>query len=269
MGVHTPRMAGIAGSSSEGAESIVLSGGYEDDEDHGDVIIYTGQGGNDLATTKQVRDQELTRGNLALVRSCLDGKLVRVIRGARHRSSYSPVVGYRYDGLYRVENFWHERGKSGYLIWRFRLVKADLLPVMPPHPDAVKEERTAYDPLPRRAETIITRVIRSTEIASIVKRLYDYRCQVCRIRLETPGGPYAEAAHIRPLGRPHDGPDVLENILCLCPNHHLLFDTGTFTIEDDLCISGTKEKILTAKGHVIGLEYLRYHREHYGQQLRS
>ncbi len=46
-GVHRHRQAGISGSASEGADSIVLSGGYEDDEDHGDVIVYTGYGGRD------------------------------------------------------------------------------------------------------------------------------------------------------------------------------------------------------------------------------
>jgi putative restriction endonuclease len=44
-GVHRHRQAGISGSSSQGADSIVLSGGYEDDEDHGGVIVYTGYGG--------------------------------------------------------------------------------------------------------------------------------------------------------------------------------------------------------------------------------
>ncbi len=38
-------MAGISGSESEGADSIVLSGGYEDDEDLGDEIVYAGHGG--------------------------------------------------------------------------------------------------------------------------------------------------------------------------------------------------------------------------------
>lgn len=32
-GLHRHRQAGISGSASEGADSIVLSGGYEDDED--------------------------------------------------------------------------------------------------------------------------------------------------------------------------------------------------------------------------------------------
>src|SRR5205809_972335 len=58
-GVHRPRQAGISGSSAEGADSIVVSGGYVDDEDYGDVIVYTGHGGrNDRG--RQVGDQELT-----------------------------------------------------------------------------------------------------------------------------------------------------------------------------------------------------------------
>jgi putative restriction endonuclease len=34
--------------------SIVLSGGYVDDEDLGDMIIYTGEGGRDAATGRQI-----------------------------------------------------------------------------------------------------------------------------------------------------------------------------------------------------------------------
>lgn len=43
-GVHLPTQAGISGSALEGADSIVLSGGYEDDRDEGEVIVYTGEG---------------------------------------------------------------------------------------------------------------------------------------------------------------------------------------------------------------------------------
>src|SRR5262245_22039326 len=46
-GVHRHLQAGIAGTATDGADSIVLSGGYEDDEDLGDMIIYTGSGGRD------------------------------------------------------------------------------------------------------------------------------------------------------------------------------------------------------------------------------
>jgi len=54
------------------------------------------------------------------------------------------------------------------------------------------------------------------------------------IRLVGLAGPYAKAAQIRPLGAPHDGPDVSENILCLCPNHRVLFDHGGAAVGADL-----------------------------------
>ena len=38
-GIHRHTVVGISGSASEGADTIVLSGGCEDHEDHGDVII--------------------------------------------------------------------------------------------------------------------------------------------------------------------------------------------------------------------------------------
>ncbi len=65
-------MAGISGGAAEGADSIVLSGGYEDDQDSGDIIVYTGRGGNDPVTGVQIADQTLTRQNLALVVSCAE-----------------------------------------------------------------------------------------------------------------------------------------------------------------------------------------------------
>ena len=49
------------------AVSIVLSGQYEDDFDNCEEIVYTGQGGNNLLGDKrQIADQEMKRGNLAL-----------------------------------------------------------------------------------------------------------------------------------------------------------------------------------------------------------
>ena len=44
---HRKWGAGIDGNPIDGAAAIVLSGGYEDYEDNGDEIIYTGAGGND------------------------------------------------------------------------------------------------------------------------------------------------------------------------------------------------------------------------------
>ena len=114
-GVHRPLQSGICGSKSEGAESIVLSGGYEDDEDHGDVITYTGHGVNIPRTATQFEDQELDRQNMALVLSCEQQLPVRVVRGSKHRSRWSPDSGYEYGGLYRVVSWWEQRGKSGFV----------------------------------------------------------------------------------------------------------------------------------------------------------
>ncbi|WP_447637989.1 YDG/SRA domain-containing protein [Flavobacterium microcysteis] len=44
------------GNAKDGVAAIVLSGGYEDDLDSGDEIIYTGAGGNDRKG-KQIEDQ--------------------------------------------------------------------------------------------------------------------------------------------------------------------------------------------------------------------
>jgi hypothetical protein len=47
-GVHRAPVAGIAGyGGAQPAESVVVAGGYEDDTDYDDLIIYTGEGGND------------------------------------------------------------------------------------------------------------------------------------------------------------------------------------------------------------------------------
>ena len=258
-GVHRPIQAGISGSQTEGAESIVLSGGYEDDVDYGDVLVYTGHGGRDQSTGQQTYDQPFTRGNRALALSKQNGLPVRVIRGSKDDSPYSPPSGYSYDGLYAVEEFWHEVGKSGFRIWRFRLVK--ILEKVTAGQE-VREEPAGYS-VPRRQEVWVSRVVRDSARARKIKALYRHSCQICEIRLECPAGLYSEAAHIRPLGTPHNGPDTKDNILCLCPNHHVLFDNGAISIADDLSLTGTGNESLTVhRNHRINREHLAYHREH-------
>ena len=258
-GVHRPPQAGISGSGQEGADSIVLSGGYEDDLDDGDTIIYTGHGGRDQKSGKQIGDQLLERGNLALAQSCLHGLPVRVIRGYTHKSVLAPNSGYRYDGVYRVEDYWHTKGKSGHTIWRFRLTR---ITTDTPSTRRIAETPEEYQPAPRQSTTIV-RIIRDTYYARRVKELYDYHCQVCRTRLESSAGPYAEAAHIRPLGSPHHGPDTLDNLLCLCPNHHVLFDYGGFSVDDDLTLLGIFGQLTVKPEHHINLTHIQYHRAHY------
>lgn len=259
-GIHKPTQAGISGSQNEGADSIVISGGYEDDEDYGDIIIYTGHGGRKDGSTKQVVDQELVRGNLALALNAKSGLPVRVIRGRDKKSSYSPEEGYRYDGLFRVEEYWKEKGLSGYNIWRFRLRKINSFDSS--LANILQEESNEYKKTVR-IETTIQRIVRDTILCRKIKELYEFKCQICKNRIETSSGFYAEAAHIKPLGAPHNGPDAIENLLCLCPNHHVMFDFGGFSILDNFDLIGLNGKLHVNKNHELNKDFLKYHFEHF------
>jgi len=136
------------------------------------------------------------------------------------------------------------------------------LPSIPARADTVSENAAAY-PTAERRETTVQRLVRDTTQARRIKALYDHRCQVCGTRLEGLAGPYAEAAHIRPLGAPHHGPDTPDNILCLCPNHHVLFDHGGVGIGEDLSLIGVEERLTVHPQHPINEDHLRYRREHY------
>uniref|UniRef100_A0A4W6CP39 E3 ubiquitin-protein ligase UHRF n=1 Tax=Lates calcarifer TaxID=8187 RepID=A0A4W6CP39_LATCA len=145
-GVHRPHVAGIHGRSNDGAYSLVLAGGYEDDVDDGNEFTYTGSGGRDLSgnkrTAEQSCDQTLTHMNRALALNCnvpvndkngaeskswKEGKPVRVVRSCKGRkhSKYCPEEGNRYDGIYKVVKYWPDKGKSGFLVWRYLLKRDD------------------------------------------------------------------------------------------------------------------------------------------------
>jgi len=259
-GLHRGIQAGIIGPGKLGAESIVVSGGYADDEDHGDVIIYTGHGGRDPNTRRQVADQELTRGNLALAVSCDRGIPVRVIRGSAGDPAHSPANGFVYSGLYTVTDYWEEIGRDGFKIQRFRLERH-------PEPQPPPVPRVELGPADR-ISTTTQRIVRNTVLGRNVKELHDFTCQICEVKLETVTGGYAEAAHIQPLGSPHDGPDTESNLLCLCANCHVRFDKHAIGIEDDLSVwdrlSGARlGQLRTHPRHQIDPEYLRYHRDLY------
>ncbi|MFD3424118.1 YDG/SRA domain-containing protein [Streptomyces decoyicus] len=266
--VHRQTMAGICGTAATGAESIVVSGGYRDDEDYGDEIIYTGQGGRDETTKQHYKDQELTLGNAALVTSFATGKPVRVIRGSGGDRQYSPPTGLRYDGLYRVEEYWSQRGKSNFLVWRYRLRSIERFDKQAA--TNIARSAPSGNSAPGRKETSTQRIIRSTKVADYVKKIHDFTCQVCGLRIETPTGAYAEAAHIKPLGKPHNGPDEIDNVLCLCPNHHTAFDFGMLVISDDRTVTQRGStphtyRLREISGHTIKTQYLAYHRNHHEQ----
>lgn len=85
---------------------------------------------------------------------------------------------------------------------------------------------------PKRTTAETSRILRNTIPTTALKELYEYSCQVCgEKRWRTLDQPYAEGHHLKPLGRPHDGPDISGNILVLCPNHHADFDYGMIDVD--------------------------------------
>ena len=60
-----------------------------------------------------------------------------------------------------------------------------------------------------------------------IKELYNHTCQRCRVSLKnTPAGSCMQACHINPHAV--GGGATFENLLCLCPNCHALFDRNTW-----------------------------------------
>jgi putative restriction endonuclease len=261
-GVHRPEIAGISGNGREGADSIVLSGGYPDDRDYGEVIIYTGHGGRD--GKKQVRDQDPgDAGNAGLRTSFLEQLPVRVIRG-------NIKTGYTYSGDYLVTDNWLETGIEGFVMVRFRLEKIPELS----DESAVVDSSDEDAPIEYRTSTIARR-IRDPRVSRSVKLLYSHACQICGTRITASGGqPYAEGAHIRPLGLPHQGKDTLGNILCLCPNHHAQLDLGGITILDDFSVvdSSTRAEVGTLTvdiNHLLDRSAITYLRDHHAFGVRT
>jgi putative restriction endonuclease len=255
--------AGIDGNGSEGTAAIVLSGGYEDDFDGGDEIIYTGAGGNAPNTGKQIEDQTWdNRGNAGLLKSMNEGLPVRVIRGFNHKSEFSPKIGYTYAGLYSVVDAWEEKGKSGYKICRFRLEYSGQN-TQRKTPEEIELDYKTKEK--KRKEGTVLRIVRDTKIAHEIKKLYNYECQVCGTTITTKAGRYAEGAHIKPLGKPHDGDDNSDNLICLCPNHHVMFDKGCFAILDTLNLIGSESGSLKIHPkHKLNKSNLEYHRKCHG-----
>jgi predicted restriction endonuclease len=131
-------------------------------------------------------------------------------------------------------------------------------------PDGTEEQETEPGPASRRTVTL-SRIVRDPELTTMVKRLHGDRCQVCGLQLSTRFSTYSEAAHIRGLGRPHNGPDKLSNLLVLCPNHHVQFDALAIYVDTDDTVRMTADgtpvgQLRRHPAHQINEAHLRYHR---------
>jgi len=104
----------------------------------------------------------------------------------------------------------------------------------------------------RRKVVSIERSIRDTKITKWIKKIYDNCCQVCGKTVKLSDNEnYSEGHHIMPLS--HEGPDIIDNLICVCPNHHVQLDYGAIKID--------KTKLITKNGHNIDDKYIKYHNE--------
>jgi len=102
--------------------------------------------------------------------------------------------------------------------------------------------------IPGRQGVTVDRIIRNTEIIKKLKRLYNNRCQICDSTIELIGRNYSEGHHLKPLGRPHNGPDIEKNVIIVCPNCHVKLDYDSIKIG-----------ALINLRHEIDMEYILYH----------
>ncbi len=85
-----------------------------------------------------------------------------------------------------------------------------------------KAERKDFEQL-EKTQISITKIIsvikRNRLLVTLLKELYDNKCQICNFTFKKDNGKnYSETHHVIPLG--DEGSDVVENMIVVCPNCH-------------------------------------------------
>ncbi|MBM82328.1 MAG: HNH endonuclease [Planctomycetaceae bacterium] len=131
-------------------------------------------------------------------------------------------------------------------------------------PDSVVCACDFETPTSTRIKATTYRILRNTALSQRIKLLHQNRCQICGFSIQLPDGTaYSEAHHIKPLGTPHDGPDIEQNIIVLCPNHHAMCDYGVVPLDI--------ERLRSHEIHQVGVEFVLYHNSeiYVGSELDS
>ncbi|HPT77398.1 MAG TPA: HNH endonuclease [Defluviitaleaceae bacterium] len=232
---------------------------YHDELLSEDLMIYIGEG--DLT-----QPQSDTYGNLALKKAKETGAIFPVIAKWDENQ-------YEYLGKWQVID-WEYSPLHGFPAhYRFLLRRIE-----PPETEARKAKEIICSQgnlHPQKVSYVTERILRDTRVIQELKVLYNYTCQVCNIPLNRGiGDPIVEGHHIMPLGKPHNGPDIPENVVILCPNHHALFDMGVITIDvaqrrvihidPNDSLNGS---VLVLK-HTINEEFVNYHNKYIFKGLR-
>ena len=120
------------------------------------------------------------------------------------------------------------------------------------------------------------------EFKKLIRRLYNLKCAISGSSINYSHYTNLQAAHIKPVLNPHNGPHRLDNGILLNLDLHHAFDRGYFTINDNYKIK-VHEKLINSSlkqfdNQLISLpvdenikpslDYIRYHRENIFGRLR-
>jgi hypothetical protein len=116
--------------------------------------------------------------------------------------------------------------------------------------DAILELRqTNQDVAPITMQAIVTRIERNRKLVDGLKKLYQYKCQVCGIKIpKKDKGFYCEVAHVRAIATRQIGVDALSNMVVLCPNHHKMLDFGRIEFAKNFTL------LIEDKPHVLSVK---------------
>ncbi len=186
---------------------------------------------------------------------------VRKVRPAPHPQSLEATVRNAIESHssdsknFRGKNLFFSAKGVGNGIWGLRSAAEHT-------PEAVDLDLPSGVEKPGRVHQEIYRILRDTELARQIKLLHKHACQICGSSIELPtGARYSEAHHIKPLGSPHFGPDVAENIIVLCPNHHVMLDYGVIPLEPS--------QIPSHPNHTVGSEFITHHNNRVYRQVAN
>jgi hypothetical protein len=110
-----------------------------------------------------------------------------------------------------------------------------------PAPAGVVPPFTAFEPAGSPVEEVV-RKMRDRRFGSVVREVYHDKCSLCALGYRYHGRSLAlEAAHVIPVEARGIIGDVRNGIL-LCRNHHSLFDSYAWTIDEELRVVVTKDR---------------------------
>jgi predicted restriction endonuclease len=145
--------------------------------------------------------------------------------------------------------------RSGF--WRLRSIAR-----APKANDLALSRSSNGNETPGRKTIEVNRIVRDTLVSRGLKGLHNDCCQRCGTTLSVGNGrTYAEAHHLRPLGKPHNGPDVPQNVIVVCPNCHALLDFFSVEIR--------RKDLRIPRDHKIAEKYLHYHNREFRAKTTS